>query len=435
MKFRKILIFSLIFLVVSDALLYIGNKGIESTLIVPVSLAAKYLVLINLIWVASKSDWKDDLSGTVSVLFKLLLVWNIITIIRGVFLAHDYWDWKFLFFNSGLFFLIPLAFFIGKSMSLSQATFNYVIGFLFLLGFLAIPIGFVTNRQLYSRLMIPVSFFIVMIPYLKMRYRVLILIVAITSVVVVTDFRTNIIKIVISILILLTWYLRSYISVGWLKLIHFVLIFAPLVLLFLAVTGQFNIFDQASQNDSYVVKDNKGNAGDDESLTADTRTFIYLEVFKTLNAQDSWLLGGSAVAKYKTESFDKLVENNQRYGSEVGFLNTLLYSGIIGVVLYALLLFVVSHNAIYYSNNWLSKMIGLVIISRWLLFFMEEFTQFDLNFYFLWIIIGLVSTKQFRAMTDTQVALYFLNFKNWYLNVFRAKALQLNELTVDNNEE
>jgi hypothetical protein len=361
MKFRKILIVTLILLVVSDALLYIGNMGIENEFIAPVSLAAKLLVLCNLIYFARKSNWTDDLSKTVSVLFKLVLCWNILTVIRGVFLAHDYWDWRFLILNSGFFFLIPLAFFIGKSMSLTKAVIHYVAGYLFLFGFFAIPIGLLTNQQLYSRLMIPVSFFIVMIPYLKTRYKYMIVIVAITSILVVIDFRTNIVKIGISFLILFTWYLRRYISVLWLKFLHPVIFFAPFVLLFLGISGEYNIFSKASENDSYVVKDHKSNVGEDESMTADTRTF--------------------------------------------------------GALLYALLLFVVSHNAIYHSNNWLSKMLGLVILSRWVLFFMEEFTQFDLNFCFLWIIIGLVSTKQFRSMTDAQIADYLSNIKRKVLNV------------------
>jgi hypothetical protein len=417
MKFRKILIINLVLLVVSDALLYIGNMGYENALIAPVSLVAKYIVFFNLIYFASKSNWQDDLSKTVSVLFKLVLLWNVITIIRGIFLAHDYWDWKFLFLTSALFLLIPLAFFIGKSMSLTQAMVHYVTGYLFLFGFFAIPIGLATNQQLYSRLMIPVSFFIVMIPYLKTRYKLLVLIVSLTSILVVIDFRTNILKIGIAYLILSTWYLRRYIALYWFKILHVLAFVAPLVLLYLGVSGIYNIFSKASENDSYIVKAHKADIGEDESLTADTRTFIYVEVFKTLAADESWLIGKSAVGQYKTESFDDLATRNERFGSEVGFLNTMLYSGIIGVLLYMLLLFVVSHNAIYHSNNWLSKMLGLVIMSRWVLFFLEEFTQFDLNFYFLWIIIGLVSSKQFRAMTDAQIAWYFSNFKNRILKV------------------
>ena len=53
-------------------------------------------------------------------------------------------------------------------------------------------------------------------------------------------------------------------------------------------------------------------------------------------------------------------------------------------------------------------MLGLFIASRFLLSFIEEFTQYDINFYFFWIAIGLVSSTQFRAMSDQQLKTYFL---------------------------
>jgi hypothetical protein len=424
MKFQKKLIYILILLVVADASTNIRIVGVESEFFTPVSLAAKFLTLYYLISFAKKSNWQDDLNKSVAILFKIILFWNITTIIRGALNAHSYWDWKFLFSTSGLFFLIPLAFFIGKSSSLARGTLKYALNYLFLFGFIAIPLAFVTNRELYSRLMIPISFFVVMIPYLKARHKILVIIVAITSILVVVDFRTNILKIAISFSILLTWYFRKHVPPLWLRIGQIVIFFAPLILLFLAISGQFSIFKEASQNESYKVQGDKYNTKDKESLTADTRTFLYVEVFKTLNNQNNWMFGAGGVGKYKSEYFDNAATGDERFGSEVGFLNTLLYSGIVGVLLYALLLFVVSYNAIYYSNNWLSKMLGLVIISRWLLFFLEEFTQFDLNFYFLWVMIGLLSSKQFREMTDAQVFNYLSNFKRKSVNI--ADRIKLN---------
>ena len=407
MKFQKILIYNLIFLAISDSFFHLANSGSAGTLIdyiTPISLAAKIAVLYSLVYFARKSNWEDDLTTTVSILFKLLLAWNIINIIRGIFSANGYWEWKFLFFSTGFFFLVPLAFFVGKSLSLARAALQSVLKYFFAFGFLAIPVGYFTVHHLYARLMIPISFFIVMIPYLKSRHKILVVLVAIVSVCVAYDLRANIVKIAISILVLLTWYFRKFIALTWLKILHITLFILPLPLLYLAASGQYNIFNAASQNESFIVKDKKLNVGEDESLTADTRTLLYVEVFKTLNEQNDWLFGQGAVGKYKTHAFDdKAIIKGERFGSEVGFLNTLLYSGIVGVILYALLVFTVSRNAIFYSNNWLSKMLGIVVMSRWMQFFLEEYTQFDLNLYFLWIIIGLISTRQFRAMTDQQI--------------------------------
>jgi hypothetical protein len=48
-------------------------------------------------------------------------------------------------------------------------------------------------------------------------------------------------------------------------------------------------------------------------------------------------------------------------------------------------------------------MLGLYISFRWLLSFIEEFTHYDLNFYFFWLAIGLVSSTGFRDMSDNEI--------------------------------
>jgi hypothetical protein len=98
---------------------------------------------------------------------------------------------------------------------------------------------------------------------------------------------------------------------------------------------------------------------------------------------------------------------NIRYGCEVGILNTLLMNGIVGIVIYFLLLSVVSFTAINKSNNMLAKMLGLFITFRWTYSFVEEFTNYDLNFYFFWIAVGFVSSESFRNMTDEEIIDYF----------------------------
>ncbi|MNU07373.1 hypothetical protein D3C72_2529360 [compost metagenome] len=43
--------------------------------------------------------------------------------------------------------------------------------------------------------------------------------------------------------------------------------------------------------------------------------------------------------------------------------------------------------------------------------FVEEFTQYDMNFYFFWLAIGLASSNEFRSMNDNEL-------KNWFKGVF-----------------
>lgn len=404
MTYKKLIFYIILLLVIADALLYISNSGFGDVFFTPISLVAKFTALGIIMVIAKKSTWGEDIPNRLLKIFKLLMMWNIISIIYGAFTANSYWDWKFLLLTSSLFMLIPLAFFIGKNLVLVSHTVYYVLNFLFVYGFFMIPISLSTNEELYSRLMIPVSIFIVFIPYLRKKPAILVLIVAVTSFLLMVTFRTNVIKISIGFIIVSTFYLRSFISLKLIKSAWLTLFITPLILLFLGVSGTFNLFEEMSKKDGYRVKTS---AGQTENLAADTRTFLYVEVFNTLIESNSWITGKGAVGKYKTIYFTDLITGNMRYGSEVGFLNTFLYSGIIGVVAYAVMLMSTSYYAIFKSRNWISKMLGLTIASRWVLYFLEEFTQFDLNFFFLWFTIGLISSKKFRSMTDKDVAFFF----------------------------
>jgi hypothetical protein len=404
MKFRYLILILLFLFVISDALMYISWAGFGDVFFTPVSLAAKYISLFILIYIGSISKLKTGLPSKISIIFKLLLAWNIITIIRGAFLAKDYWDWKFLLFSTTTFLLIPLAFFIGKNLYMSRLIIGNVLKYLFLFGFLLIPLTLVTNPELYSRIMIPVSLFILFIPYLRSKWQILILIVAVTSVIMFIGFRTNLIKIGVAFLILTSYYFRTYIRLSWIKLAHIILFLLPIILLFSGISGKYNLFEDISSRKEYKYK---YKSGDEEILNSDTRSFLYVEVINSLIKNNKLIAGEGGSGKYQSDVFDYLGDNRGRYGSEVGFLNTLLYSGIIGVILYAIMLYAASFIAIYRSNNWLCKMLGLYITFRWMIFFIEEFTQFDLNFLFLWITIGLVSSTRFRLMSDNRLKLYF----------------------------
>ncbi|MBE9599523.1 hypothetical protein [Pedobacter sp. MC2016-24] len=407
MGYKKILIFILICFIISDTLFYIALSGFGDAYFTPILLFTKYISLFLLINVARRTKWALGLPNSIYLSFKLFLGWNIVTIIHGAFKSSGYWDWKFLLLSSSLFMLIPLAFLVGKNLGYIRVVFYYTLRYLFLYGFLLLPLTFATNEELYSRIMIPVTFFIIFVPYLTKKQQILVLGVAALSFLMILDFRTNILKISLAILLFGTFYLRRIISVFWFKFLQIVIFALPIILLTLAITSQYNLFEDLAKNEGYSVKTK---TFEESNLAADTRTFLYVEVFNAVKENSDWLIGKGATGKYRSDYFTEGITGNMRAGSEVGFLNTLLYSGVVGVILYGIMLFLSSYYAIYKSNNWLSKMLGILIATRWLLFFLEEFTQFDLNFFFLWIIIGLVCTSKFRSMNDREIK-SFLTFK------------------------
>lgn len=408
MNYFKLIIFTLISLIIIESLSYIVsveaiNLG-NSTLI---SLALSYISILILIFIAYKESFGYfEIPNSIKDLYLIWLFWNVFNLLRGALLAADYWEWKDLIYSGVSFSLIPLVFFLGKNIKIALITFRFVIKYLFLYGFVFIPLTLVTNEELYSRLMIPVSLMILFIPFLKFKWKVLVVIVAIVSIVMVIGFRSNVIKIIFSILLLTSWYFRNYINRYWLSLAHFSLFAIPIILFSLAISGHYNIFEETAKEEGYKTINQ---AGEEENLMDDTRTFLYVEVLSSLDQTNDWIIGKSAMGSYQSDWFtdDGGAMNGKRAGCEVGMLNILLRNGMIGVLIYFLILFTVSRYAIIHSSNYLSKMIGLYIAFRWTYSFVEEFTLYDLNFYFFWIAIGLASSARFRNMDDQEITSYF----------------------------
>lgn len=369
-----------------------------------------YLVIFFIIYIyaKNKSVLIKLLPKKINIIFKIWLLWLSINLIRGVFLANDYWDYKFLFLSSIPFTFICLVYYVGVSVYFFKYIFLTFLKRFMIVGFIFIPLTLVSNPELYSRLMIPVSIYVLFIPYLKRKWQILVISVAVTSILLVIDFRTNIIKIVFSLLILCSFHFSYILRKKVYNIIHKILFLSPVLLLLMSFNG-FNVFEEIASN-KYEVK---GNNNQTSNMSADTRTFLYIEVFNTFESPSQLFFGLSASGSYKSIWFKDFggAIGSRRYRTEVNILNILLYHGILGMLIYFVLLYKISYLAINKSNNKLSQMLGLLIASRWLLSFIEEFTQYDLNFYFFWLLMGLISSNYFRALSDHQIK-NFLNAKN-----------------------
>lgn len=405
MKYSRLILFTLISVILTDIyrkLGAVGSMNLDSgTTVATILNYSSIAILIFLAWKVGFE--KKETPQAIRYLFSLWVIWNILSLIRGSFFAEDYWDWKAILLYSLAFSFIPMTFFLGRNIDFAATVFRFVIKVLFTFGFILIPLSFVTSIELYSRIMIPIGLFIVLLPFLKYRWKLLVIIVAAISILMVIGFRSNIIKITFSVVLVIIYWARNYIPKISLRFLRFFLFALPLVLLTLAITGKYNIFSELGSQEGYTTLNTKGEV---ENLMADTRSGLYRDVLATMEQSENWLMGEGAGGRYQTERFDYLGDGRGRYGSEVGILNILLYHGLIGVSIYFLLLFTVSYYAIRRSNNTLAQLLGLYIAFRWTYSFVEEFTQYDLNFYFFWITVGLVSSTRFREMSNDDIKQY-----------------------------
>jgi hypothetical protein len=331
----------------------------------------------------------------------------------GAFISVGYWDWKFLVSNT-MCLLIPLVAFAANSkIFLKHIFFHYIIytAPLFLL------IQFFIGRDEFGFYLAPFSFFILFFPILTFRWKVIIFM--ITLYVIFADFgaRSNLIKFIVPFFCILIYYFRKIFTVKIIGYIRLLLLLSPFIFFTLATSGLFNIFNPQGDNKKEIIdkkRDFKGELVEDD-LTADTRTFLYVEVLGTAKIYNSWIFGRTPARGNISDSFGDgdMSKRNERNGNEVSILNYFVWLGLVGVIFIFSLFYQASNLAIFHSNNIFSKIIGLFIAFRWAFAWVEDINNFYIQYIYLWIFIGFCYSENFRKMTDSQM-------KNWILSIFES---------------
>lgn len=335
--------------------------------------------------------------------------WSILTFVRGAFAASDYWDWKNLLFTYLPSMLVPVVVLAGINIANVATLVNIFIFRLFLFGFLIIPIALVHDSEMFARVVLPVGMLLLYLPYLSVKARLILISISIVSLLFDLTYRTNILRLIFPLFIGLLFYFSGTIRRFILNVMLFIFFITPLILLILGLTGSFNFFQ-----DSFLqyMQGQFENTGGGESrvveFSADTRTFLYREVFSSMIYKDSsFVLGEGGGAAYLTDFFDWMtVTSKGRYGSEVGFLNILMNSGVIGVLAYLSVLVSSTYYGINRSNNKLTKMLSLFLAFQWVLLFIENPVKFDLLNVTIWFSIGICLSKEIRQLDDSQIISY-----------------------------
>jgi hypothetical protein len=345
------------------------------------------------------------------------LIWNVICIVRGAFIAENYWEWKFLIAH-GFFLLLPLIVYLAnsfKSVSIIIKTwFQYgLILFIFFTPFLW--------GDAIGKFLIPISFLLLFFPVLNIKWKFIVIIFSVFAITFDITARSNVIKFTIPFLISCLYYFNKIINIKILNIFRFFLLVLPFLLFFLGLIGIFNVF----KIDEYFGEQKTKTVSvtgvkSEENLTDDTRTFLYVEVIESALKHNYVLFGrtparGNDTIVFADFNLDTFKTGKQeRFANEVSILNIFTWLGIVGVILYFLIFIRSSYLAINDSNNIFIKLIGLNVSFRWAYGFVEDFSTFDLSNIFLWLMIGMCFSKTFRQMSNIQM-------KNWVLSIFDSK--------------
>jgi hypothetical protein len=371
--------------------------------------AINTIILFSILRV--KHRFYDVANKRFTIIVFIYLIWNISVIIRGCFIAENYWEWKNLI-TMGFVFLLPLTIYISTNRQMVQSILNNYMKYILPAFFL---FALIMSRGAYGVYLIPISFMLLFLPLLSQKWKLVML--GFTLIAIFSSFaaRSNVIKFVVPLAIGALYYLRPFINKSTLGIGRIFLLALPITLFVLGVTGKFNVFNISAYADGEYTTNNS--SGEEEDLTADTRTAIYIEVISSAiknqyiwfgrtfaRGNDSELFGAQIEAQTGTGKFE-------RYGNEVSILNVFTWTGLIGVILYFFVFLRASYLALYKSKSWFMKIIAVYVCFRWTYAWVEDFSRFDLSYIFLWIIIGMCYSVSFRSMSDGE-------FTYWVRGIF-----------------
>jgi hypothetical protein len=373
--------------------------------------------IITILFLKGIKHYYDDKNSKNLLFVKLYLIWIIICFVRGIFESQHYWDFKNLI-QSSLALLIAVCIYLFTNPVVIQVILSKWLIYALPLFSLFI---FLLPTDSYGYYLVPISFFTLFLPSLSNKLKILVLIISFFVIIIDFDARSNVIKFTIPILLSLLFYYKRLVNLKLLKIIFMSCFALPFVFLFLSALSIFNIFQMEDYiKGEYIQKKIVFGQKQELNLKADTRTGLYKEVIISAIKNNYILLGRTPARGYDSESFgiylaeDLNTNRYERYSNEVSILNIFSWTGIIGVVLYFLIFFRAVYFAIYKSNNFFLKVIGLYVTFRWIYAWVEDFNRFDIMNIVLWIFISICYSEQFRSMSDN-------DFKEWLISIFNKK--------------
>lgn len=335
----------------------------------------------------------------------LFVVISFLTYFRGFIGNISFEDIKVqLASGTAAFIFLPLTIMLGSYRDLTFVAFRYFWKYGFLIvSILLIPTDHFLGVFNFSHYSAPIYFFILFIPYVSFRTKLIIIFISIVSFFSDLSVRSNIINILISYGIMLTYFFRSFVFTYFsLKLVRSFFIILPILFLFLGITNVFNVF----QFGQIIMN---GFDPSSEQLFIDSRTNIYTDVFTQLDKDNSILFGLSSTGKTETfladlshKNFDEIYSEGRR-GTESGMLNFIQYSGLTGAFIYFLVFIISSFKCVYKSNNWFFVMLGAFLMFKGMFSFIEDRIFFNTNILFLFLCLGLSFNRSFLNLNEFQI--------------------------------
>ncbi len=337
-------------------------------------------ILLMILAIRAYKEYYMVLHPIVRILILLTIVYNTAHIVYSAMWERDV-AYLSLFGNPQYqpIFMLPIAFLVGLKSEYFHPVYKCVWYYVLLL----IPI-YIFTGYFEPLAGMGILFLLAFAAYLPRNHRLLLIGLAVLYILrsYFVDARACAIRGLMGAAILMYSYSPLYKS-KIIKVIIFIMsVVLPLYFLMVFANTGSSVFEQA-MTISYFENV-------EEEHVADTRTFLYEEVFEDLTENNAWIYGKGINGTYYSAYFDHKysTENEYRFGAEVGMLFFLLKGGIIQAVLYLLLLLWATYRCVVLSENKYIILLGLMLLSHYVLLFVEEVPHYDLYSIVMWFYIG-----------------------------------------------
>ena len=392
---------------------FIGER--QTCTIQYISLTASLAITLYFYYLIYKNRKEANIIPDYKKIMNLYLLYVIFTFIRGFWVIEFWTDDTRSLVNGTLLMLMPIIIWYFSnpdkfSQLLSFWSKKWIVPSIIIMLLFFVKEG-------YAHLLAPAYFLILFYKELPKTYRRCVWIILAMVIYGGLSARSNVLRfaivVLLSYLFIVKQIFRNLKRISW----SFFAIL-PIVLLLLGTLGIYNPFEALSNNANLNI--NFAEAQDKtgtviQKANEDTRTFIYEGVLATSLKNDSWLIGRTFVRGYEVdqlfgvEAYQIIFERTgrmERISCEVGILNPFTWMGLIGLLLYSLMILAPSWYGVFRGRNKYVQCVGIILAFRFMFSFIEEMQTFGWNTITLWLMVAMCISPKFLKMSNNEMKIW-----------------------------
>ena len=348
--------------------------------------------------------------------FTYLLGYNILLFLVGFSFVKDalYLNFYISFFIMMLTFstLFYYTTHTIETLSLIGIIIKYVVPIYTVV--LVLNFYFLQNTLMYDRFYL--SFFPMLYLFLPFFKRKMLWMNIIFSLIVImreADFRALVLLNLFGILIYSINRFNALFTKRILRLLTYSFLAMPIVLLLLSITtglNPFTLLDNESFSSFSIGNETIDMAGD-------SRSYFYTEIYEHLCKYHALIWGTTPGIGYQTslanasDSFYDLLKVG-RIDTEVGILEFFHYGGLINVTLLFCFFLSFVRNIFKKAQNCFSYVVCVYVAFRWFFLFMEGDIIMYMQWFSLFIVVGLFCNDKILKMTDSELRTTMMLYLN-----------------------